>query len=103
MQTLVNWSGIERSEALEAHINQQVEHGLRHYPGRFTRTEVHLHDDNADRGGPNDKRCVIEVRPTGADPLIIEETGDDFYATISVACKKLERIARQFVEKNRDH
>ncbi len=103
MQIQISWGEVENSQALGKHVKEQVEHALRHWRERFTRVEVHLHDDNAGKGGGNDKRCVIEARPSGSGPLVVESSGSDHYKTVSATAKKLERSARQFAEKTRNH
>lgn len=104
MHIEISWGkGIPHSDSLHAHITEQVEHALRHMAEEFTRVQVHLHDDNAAKGGSNDKRCVMEARPTGADPLTVDATGDDFYVTVTATAKKLERAARSFSDKRRSH
>lgn len=103
MQIQIRWGEVEKSDALGTHVNEQINHAVRHFSDRFTRVDVHLHDDNADKGGANDKRCVIEARPRSADPIIVEGTGDDFYKMVSAVGKKLERAARHFVDKKRRH
>lgn len=101
MQIQISWGKVDRSEPLATHVTEQVEHALRHVADQFTRVEVHLHDDNADKGGANDKRCVMEARPTGAGPLTVDGTGDDFYKTVTAVAKKLERATRSFADKRR--
>lgn len=103
MQIQIRWSDIEKSEALAQYVREQVEHAVRHHQDQLTRIDVHLHDENAEKSGANDKRCVIEARPTGADPLIVEGTGDDFYKTVNAVAKKLERAVRTFADKRRKH
>ncbi len=103
MQTFIKYGEVGVSEALKTHVTNQVEHAMRHYQERFTRVEVHLHDDNAAKSGPNDKRCVIEARPAGFDPIVVEATGDDMYATISETAKKLTRATRHFMDRHSRH
>ena len=103
MQIQIHWTDVESSAALTTHVEEQVHHALRHCEDHFTRVDVHLHDDNADKSGPNDKRCKIEARPRGAEPLVVEGTGDDHFKTVSSVTKKLERTARTFVDRHRKH
>ena len=50
-------------------VDGEVRRDLDRFAIRLTRVEIHLSDvDNSKRGHP-DKRCLIEVRPTGARPL----------------------------------
>ena len=52
-----------------------IREGLARFSDKITRVELHLSDVNGDRGG-NDKRCVIEVRPNGLDPVVTTEQAD---------------------------
>lgn len=36
---------------------------------RLTRVEVHVSDVNGPRDGDDDKRCAIEIRPKGMNPI----------------------------------
>jgi len=102
MQIQINHSpSLQSSEALAAHINDRIEHAMRHHAQRFSRIEVHLHDDNAGKHGEKPKRCVMEARPEGFDPITVEESSDDLYKAISETAKKLERAAQTFVERHR--
>lgn len=100
MQIQINYGQVEKSDALADHVGQQVRHALRHHPEKFTRVEIHLHDDNAGKSGPDDKRCVMEARPAGFDPFVVEESGDEIYRTVNGAAKKLERAVQSFVERH---
>lgn len=101
MQIQIRWSDVEKSDALGQHVNEQVEHALRNVRDHFTRVVVHVRDDNAGKSGANDKRCQIELRPAGADPLSVEDTGDDFFKVVTTTTKKLERAAHNFVDRHR--
>ena len=39
MKIQINYSGIESSDALTAHINDRVEHAMRHHGKHFSRVE----------------------------------------------------------------
>ena len=100
MKIQINYSGIESSDSLTTHVHDRVEHALRHHGEHFSRVEVHLHDDNASKHGSDDKRALIEARPKGSDPIVVEDSADDVFKAISEAAKKLERSAQHFVERH---
>lgn len=91
MQIEMNFAGVETSAPLEIHIEEMVDYAVAHVEPRITRVQVHIHDDNADKQGPTDKRCVMEARPAGRKPIAVEERGDDVYAVIKGAAEKLRR------------
>ncbi len=91
MQIEMNFAGVETSAPLELHIEEMVGHAVAHLEPRITRVEVHLHDDNADKSGAVDKRCVMEARPAGRKPIAVQDSGDDVYGVIKGAADKLRR------------
>lgn len=51
-------------------VQAMLEDKLGRFTDRITRVEVHLTDENgADKAGGSDKRCMIEVRMAGMDPI----------------------------------
>jgi hypothetical protein len=43
---------------------------------KVTRLEVHLADENSDKFGINDKRCLIEARPVNMQPVAVTNHAD---------------------------
>lgn len=100
MQIQINYAGPAASEALNAHIESSVQHAIGHFSDRVTRVEVHVRDLNSPKkAGPNDKRCLMEARPAHADPIAVEDEGDDYHTVVSGAADKLERAVRKHFEK----
>lgn len=101
MQTLFNYADIDNSDALETHANEQIEHHItRRFGERITRVEVHLSDTNAEKHGPRDKRCRIEARPSGRDPVFVEAHDDDFYKSIAECVDKLRKALEKRLERD---
>jgi ribosome-associated translation inhibitor RaiA len=69
---------------LSESVQSVVEGKLSRFAGQITRAEVHLTDENGPgKTGGNDKRCMIEVRLAGMDPI----TATDFGATHALALR----------------
>lgn len=100
MQIQINTAGIKNSEALEEHVHAQLDATISRFADRLTRIEVHLGDENGRKSGGHDKRCMIEARPRGRDPLAVETFGDDLYETISDAAGKLRRVLESRLERD---
>ncbi|MCC5812592.1 MAG: HPF/RaiA family ribosome-associated protein [Ectothiorhodospiraceae bacterium] len=83
--------GVELSEALEAHIKQQLQSVERRFGERLTRIEVYLTDVNGPKGGAN-KLCKLEARPRGQGPVVAESLHEDAYAAVSGASRRLESV-----------
>ena len=98
MKIQINFGDVPRSDAVTEHVENVVNRELKRFGERITRVEVHLRDDNAKKSGPNDKRCVIEARPAGKDPVKTEAKDDDLYRAVKRAAEKLRRALQKRLE-----
>ncbi|MGF6884771.1 hypothetical protein ABIA39_007048 [Nocardia sp. GAS34] len=84
MQIQINTdSNIDGGEKLILHIEEEIASMLEHFSDKITSIEAHLSDQNAGKGGPDDKRCVLEVRPSGQPPVAVTHNA----TTIDDACR----------------
>lgn len=83
-------------------LEEQVQHALERFADRLTRVEVFIKDLNADKGGV-DKRCVIEARPSGQDPVAVEHDAEGIGEAVGGAAKKLQRLLDHKFGKQGDH
>jgi ribosome-associated translation inhibitor RaiA len=90
---------ITHSEALEAHARACVEGLEQRYMGRITRVEIYIEDVNAQKGGDDDQRCLMEAHIAGIKNVAAEARGQDPYITVSDAAAKLERIIESTCER----
>jgi ribosomal subunit interface protein len=100
MQIQLNPDGIQISEALANHIDQEVNKALKHHQDRVTRVEVHLQDENGPKGGI-DKRCVIGARLAGDEPLTVRDESDDAYKVVHQTAEKLQRAVSRRIERDK--
>jgi len=57
-------------------VQALIENKLGRFADRITRVEVHLTDENsAEKTGGNDKKCMIEVRMAGRQPISTTDHG----------------------------
>lgn len=68
-----------------------VESALTRFADQITRVEVHLTDINAGKGGVGDKRCTMEARLAGMQPIAVSHQADTAQRAIDGAIGKLER------------
>ncbi len=99
MKVEISANGFTTTDAIREHVHTQVGSALDRFENRLTRVEVHLGDTNAKKGGPDDKRCMIEARPRGAQPIAIEHHADDLYDAISEAASKIQRALTKKFER----
>jgi ribosome-associated translation inhibitor RaiA len=81
---------IEGKERIEKYFKEQLKEDLDRFSDRVTRLEVHLSDENGDKSGENDKKCVIEARPEGLKPLAVTAYDSTVEKAISSASKKIK-------------
>jgi len=66
---------------------------LSRFGERITRVEVHLTDTNSDqKSGADDKRCVLEVRLAGLDPVAVTHNAPEFGPAVHGAIDKVKRV-----------
>jgi hypothetical protein len=92
---------VHGGEGLATYVTTDLENSLSRFGGWLTRVEVHLSEDGA--GKPDDKKCVIEARPGGKQPIAVTHhatTVDDAYAG---AAHKLGRVLDSRYTRAHDH
>lgn len=99
MQIEISYRDITKTDAIDAKIVEAVEKSIGRFRERLTRVEVHVGDLNAHKKGPDDKRCMIEARPAGMDPLVAEAHDEDLYKAITLAAEKIKTVLTRHFEK----
>lgn len=88
---------IEGREALNRHLEETVHKQLSRFEARLTLVEMHITDENADRDTGHDKRCVVEARPAGLDPIAVSDQGDSVeQASAGALGKMVSALDRTF-------
>ena len=91
MQVQVNTDNhIVGSDALTRHVETELEGAVGRFGDQITRVEVHLNDTNGPKGGDRDKRCLMEVRIAGHQPLAVSHEAATLEEAIDAAAEKLE-------------
>lgn len=90
MQIQVNHGpDIHGGESLIERVQQIVGDAVGHFADRITRIEVHLADENSGKGGENDKRCTLEARLAGHQPIAVTHQAESVPLAIDGATGKL--------------
>ena len=63
---------------------------LDHLAKHVTRVEVHLSDENGKKAGIRDKRCMMEARLEGHQPMAVIAESDSLDEAINDAAEKLK-------------
>ena len=83
-------SSIHGSDSLTHAVETAVEGAVRRWTQRITRVEVHLSDVNRHKGGV-DKRCVMEARVGGLQPIAVTHLAVTLPESIEGAAEKLKK------------
>ena len=93
MQVQVNTDhNVRGSEQLDLHVQSTVEASFARFGRRVTRVEIHLSDDNGDRTRGDDKRCLLEARPAGLQPVVVTHVGATIDEAVAGAVDMMERL-----------
>ena len=93
MQIQVNTDNhIKGSEKLSQHVNDVVGGALERFGAQITRVEVQLTDQNSSaKGGGDDKRCRLEARLAGMQPMSVTGEGSTVEQALAKAADKIEK------------
>ncbi len=91
------------SPKLLERVQQAINHELRFVSNAITRVEVHLNDINGDKGGDNDKRCLLEARIAGMKPVIAEHRAANIDLAVNGAASQLARVVKTTLAKSDTH
>jgi hypothetical protein len=90
MQIQVNTgNGLENKETLERWADQYLNEALARFREEITRVVVMLSDENSCKGGDADKRCMLEARVAGHEPLAVNHHGETQDEAFRGATQKL--------------
>jgi len=103
MQIQIFAPGVDIPDPLRAYVEQQLNSVLEHLQERLTRVEVHLKDTNGNLKNGVDKRCLLEARPRGLDPVAVDHDATEFKDAVHQAVLKLERALQHRFGRLKDH
>ena len=103
MQIQVNTDHtIEGHEAMAARIRGVVENTLSRVSDRITRVEVHLIDESGPKSRKNNKRCMMEARLEGRQPIAVTDEAATLDLAVDSAADKLVRLIEHTLGKLHD-
>jgi ribosome-associated translation inhibitor RaiA len=63
---------------------------LSRFSTQITRLEIHLSDEDANKDGSNDKRCMVEARLAGMQPIAVTDHSNTHEQALFGAIDKLK-------------
>jgi ribosome-associated translation inhibitor RaiA len=83
---------IQGRERLVRETESMIETSLSRYAPQVMRVEVHLADENSHKQGENDKRCTLEARLAGLQPVAASANGSSVDQALDAALDKLAAL-----------
>ncbi len=78
------------NEELRTSVTYLVSEELSRFSNYITRLEVHLSDEDSIKNGQNDKRCMLEARLKGRQPIAVTEFANTQEQAVRGATGKLK-------------
>jgi ribosome-associated translation inhibitor RaiA len=85
-------NNIQGDQTLASRYISKLEKYLNRFSERITRIEVHLSDINSHKQSNNDRRCVLEARINGLDPVTVTHQAENLDTAVNGAANKLRRV-----------
>ena len=90
---------IQNSDRLIGYVRAELTEEFQRHSERITHFSVHLSDENGDKGGDDDIKCMIEARPAGFKPVVVNHRGHNLDTAITGAIERLKRSLEHVIEK----
>ena len=104
MQIQVNTdNNIEGSARMSAYFTDTIQDALSRFNGQITTVQVHLSDENGNKDGSDDRRCLLEARLKGLKPVVVTHNAENLDIAVSGAIDKMIKSLESALGKLRDH
>lgn len=93
---------IENSSKLVEWASGAAQAKLQRFDQELTRVTLHITDENGEKAGAQDKRCQIEARARGLQPISVTHKSDTIRIAVDGALDKLHAALTSQLGKLRD-
>ena len=93
---------IRGNKTLIAKFSRIIKSALSRMSDNITRVEVHLSDENGAKSGKNDKRCMIEARLEGRQPIVVTDDAATLNQALDGAIDKLLNMIETILGRQKD-
>ena len=90
-------------EAFGSKLDDLLTEELSRFSEHITRLEVHLSDENGSKEGINDKRCLLEARLEGRQPIAVTGLANTYELSVNSAIDKLKAALDTILGRIRSH
>ena len=89
----------EGGEKFSAYVSTLVQAALGHVSARISRVEVHVSDANGSKKGEDDKRCMMEARLEGHQPIAVTQKAGSVDEALTGAAEKLLKAVQNTLQR----
>lgn len=82
---------ITNHQGLDEHVESVVRSSIDRFGDHITSVEIHLSNENRQKGADGGNSCMMEARVRGYQPIVVHEHSDDLRQSIKNAGGKLAR------------
>ncbi|HCY75129.1 MAG TPA: ribosomal subunit interface protein [Ignavibacteriales bacterium] len=93
---------IQGNEELIAKFSSTIKSALIRMSDHITKVEVHMKDEDGDKKGKNDKRCMIEAHLERRQPIVVTDHADTLNEALDGAIDKLISMMESILGRQRD-
>lgn len=94
---------IQGDERLENYLSSLIRDELSRFSDHITRIEVHLADENSQKKGINDKRCMLEARLENRQPIAVTSHANTVEKAMNDALAKLKASLETIYGRLKNH
>lgn len=103
MQIQINTDkNVTGSEGLIASSTSVILQELSRYSNQITRVEVHFSDEDGNKDGVNDNRCLVEARLAGMKPIAVTNMANSHEQAFLGALDKLKTSLEKITGRLKD-
>lgn len=104
MEVLINTDhNVEGSEKMITYYKDELQNSFERFSEHLTRIEVKISDENGDKSGERDKRCVLEARIKGMQPIAVTGFGSAVEKAFHAAVDKMKTSLDSTMGRLKDH
>src|SRR5689334_2330669 len=96
-------NNLDVHETYQAQLKDLLSEELSRFDEYITRLEVHLSDENGDKESEDDKKCMIEARLKGRQPIAVTNVANTYDVAVNGAIDKLKTSLDTILGRLRNH
>ncbi len=96
-------NNVDVHETYQGQLKDILSEELRRFDEHITRLEVHLSDENGNKESEDDKKCMIEARLKGRQPIAVTDVANTYDQAVNGAIDKLTTSLDTILGRLRNH